>query len=285
MLSSSGNKVSNPFLYPTYLDGRNTLIKDEKLENQKRKVDTPQDKHQGGAGHPVQQVPRVQGGVHVNNQSNLEGEDKCSGVEKLVDEHTLQNRDHKHNISQTCGQYAFERVDYGPQHYGDGPRTGKVGSDGPQFGDYVLQHGDYSPLYGDYEPNTNYTCPPTGQYAVGQQPGENKPQLSDYEGNMESGPHCNMYGSEILHGPYSVSTDSPYQLEYFYTDGKIGLSLGLDLVWVGFGLTAYDLILFTGIHFAKRCLVLSLYPKLYSPPSLPPAPPPPHIETRESHKQ
>ena len=135
----------------------------------------------------------------------------------------VENYQNSKTIYRQSGEIASDSWEFGPQYYSYGPQ---YYSYGPQTGELcekerksIIECG--AQLHGDVGHDKDYygtqdvrLCNLEPQHGP---PESNGPQ--DYD-NQGGGPQFNMYGTEVLHGPYSVSTDCPYQLEYYYTDGE-----------------------------------------------------------------
>ena len=248
--------VSRPSNKP-YLDGRKSsksvLDKYSKYGNQEEISSNPAQYSckEGAAGHEqqvhgpkkgvhathVDEVHDPQESVHVTHVQEAHGSresvhatnvQEIHGILKSVLEthgHELnpklnikkvENYQNSKSIYKQSGEIASDSWDFGPQYYSYGPQTGELCVNerkpsvecGPQLHGDVGHDKDY---YGTQDVVLGNLEPQHGP------PESNGPQ--DYD-NQGGGPQFNIYGTEVLHGPYSVSTDSPYQLEYYYTDGE-----------------------------------------------------------------
>ena len=226
-----------------YLDGRKSsksvLDKDSKYGNQEEISSNPAQYSckEGAAGHEqqvhgpregvqathVQEAHGPRESVHATNVQEIHGI-----LKSVLETHThelnpklnikkVENYQKSKTIYRQSGEIASDSWDFGPQYYSYGPQTGELCVNerkpsvecGPQLHGHVGHDKD---CYGIQDVRLGNLEPQHGP------PESNGPQ--DYD-NQGGGPQFNMYGTEVLHGPYSVSTDNPYQLEYYYTDGEL----------------------------------------------------------------
>ena len=171
----------------------------------------------------VQEAHGPRESVHATNVQEIHGI-----LKSVLETHThelnpklnikkVENYQKSKTIYRQSGEIASDSWDFGPQYYSYGPQTGELCVNerkpsvecGPQLHGHVGHDKDF---YGIQDVRLGNLEPQHGP------PESNGPQ--DYD-NQGGGPQFNMYGTEVLHGPYSVSTDNPYQLEYYYTDGEL----------------------------------------------------------------